>query len=451
MADYYYSGGEKHTLTKLKKSRVTSKNSTLTFQTANNTVVKVTNKLIVSFNDLSKKSEIEKKYNLTLIKSLTKNMYLYSIANKVYTLKIANAIYEEQSIEFSHPDFQRTKKTRELTNDPQVDMQWHLKDDMHGNHADINIEEAWKYTKGQGIKVAIYDEGIDINHEDLRENILGYANFNDDNSNVPYSAGDKWHGTACAGIVGAQENHIGGVGVAPESSLFAIRYSNQDVSKDIEAYLSLMNVGVDIITNSWGTYTNLDAYNATFKKLATEGRDGKGIIIIFAAGNESQNLDVANINDESESPHVLSIAASTEDNFIAEYSNFGSNIDFTAPGGSNTRGNGGLFTTDATGSNGYTNGNYNYHFIGTSASAPIVAGVSALILAANPELTRDEVVDVLKMSASKIGNYPYDKNGHNNHWGYGKVNAGKAVRIAKYYNGSKLHNFARVMFIETLK
>ncbi len=460
--DFYYSGGKKHTLIKLKDSRDNSKKSSIPFQTKYNTTVKVNKRLIVSFDDLNIQKSIEKKYNLKLVKSFTKNMYLYEVEKKSLTLKIANQIYTEKGIEFCHPDFQRKKTTREVSNDPYSFKLWHLKDDMHGNDADINVEAAWEYTKGKGVKVAVYDEGIDINHEDLRENIYSFANYNDKNSNNPYSTGDTGHGTACAGILAAKENDIGGVGVAPEVSLYAIRYSDNNTSTDIQAYLNLMNEGVSIITNSWGTYSNLDAYNAIFKMLATDGRDGKGVVIIFAAGNESRNLDDAGISDESESEYVISIAASTEDNTITEYSNFGSSIDFTAPGGSRDLSRGGMFTTDATGNKGYENGEYNYNFIGTSVSAPIVAGVCALILAVNPDLTRDEIIDILKKSAQKIGSFEYDENGHNIHWGYGKVDAGEAVKLAKNYNkpvknysepiiiqqDSQLKSFARIMFME---
>jgi subtilisin family serine protease len=454
MADFYYSGGKKHTITKLKNSRANNKSLT-TYTTKNNTSMSITNNLIVAYKDLSVKKDIEYKYNLTQVKSFTKNMYLYKVKNSSSTLEISNSIYNEDGVKFSHPNFIRTKTPRVLTKDFYSYSMWHLKDDLHGNNADINIEEAWKYTKGKGVKVAVYDEGIDIDHPDLRENIYGFANFNSDDTNIPYSDGDKWHGTACAGILGAKENRIGGVGVAPEISMYAIRYSDNNTSKDIEAYLSLMNEDVSVITNSWGTYSSLDAYNETFKYLAQNGRNGKGIIIVFAAGNDSKDLDQPDkngnaINDESESQYVISIAASTQDNSIARYSNFGSSIDFTAPGGSYESSRSGIFTTDATGSNGYTDIDYYKDFAGTSASAPMVAGVAALMLAKNPNLTRDEVVNILKKSATKLGQYDYDENGHNSHWGYGKVNAGKAVKIANSYGKSRLNSFARHMF-ETSK
>ena len=450
-ANFYYSDGKKHELKAKKTLRSVSENSLILFKTNFGTTVGVDKKLIVSFENIEIKKTIEQKYNLTLIKSLNDSLFLYEVEDLKKTIEISNKIYEEEGVRFAHPDFHREKKVRAITNDPHSNLLWHLNDDSEKN-ADINIKEAWKWTKGAGVKVAVYDEGIDIDHIDLKDNVYKFANFNNkDASSLPYNDDDKGHGTAVTGLLAASENRRGGVGVAPEINLYAVRYNDTSVSKDIEAYEWMMGEGVSVITNSWGTYQNLDAYNDTFEKLATQGRNGKGIIIIFAAGNNSQDLDGvnengANINDESESPYVLSIAASTKNNTIASYSNYGSAVDLTAPGGSQ---NGdGLFTTDATGIKGYSIDSYNYDFVGTSASAPIAAGVVALMLSVNPELTRDNITDILKQTAQKLGDFTYDENGHNNHWGYGKIDAGAAVRVARTYGKSNLKSFTRTMFAE---
>ncbi len=444
-ADFYYSGGKKHTLKKIKASRALGANSEQSFETQHGTIVKVNSGLIVSFSDKSIKKSIEEKYNLNFIKSLTENMYLYKVKDASKTVEITNLIYNEKGVAFCHPDFQRTKKSRDLsTNDPLLWDSWHLFDHWYDDGGDINVEQAWKYTKGAGVKVAVYDQGIDINHPDLRENIIAFKNYNDPISDIPYSDDDtKWHGTACTGIIAARENRIGSVGIAPLSSIYAVGYSESNISKDIEAYKWLMEEGVSVINNSWGSYSSLDAYNEIFKLLATEGRNGKGVILIFAAGNERTNLDAQGINDESESPYVLSIAASTRQNTIAQYSNFGTAVDFTAPGG---EGESGIITTDASGNLGYNSSNYTTNFIGTSAAAPLVTGTVALMLATNPKLTRDEIFNILKSTAQKKGNYTYDQNGHNVHWGYGKIDAGRAVEVAHSYGNSNLKNFARTMF-----
>ncbi len=444
-ADFYYSGGKKHYIKTLKTSKSLGSDVTLVQNEFGNTL-KITDRVIVSYSDISVKSKIENFYELKFIKVLTNSMYLYQVKNSKLTLQKANEIYEEEGVEFSHPDFIRAKKTRAITRDPHADLLWHLQDEFHHNDAGVNVAGAWKHTKGKGVKVAVYDEGIDIDHIELKENVYAFANFNDENTNVPYSANESsWHGTAVAGILAAKENHRGGVGIAPEVSLYAVRYSNDSVSKDVEAFKWLMSEGVSIINNSWGTYAQLDAYSKIFRELAVDGRDGKGIILIFASGNENQNLDADNIHDESESPYVFSIAASTETNLIANYSNYGQSIDFTAPGGSNKSG---LFTIDATGAKGYNSSDFNYNFVGTSGAAPIVSGTVALMLSVNPDLTRANIYKILKNTSSKLGNYQYDENGHNVYWGYGKINATRAVEVAISYENSKLRNFARTMFSE---
>jgi subtilisin family serine protease len=443
------------TLYPLKQNRAsTEQNSSIQYYVDQNGVkYGVTDEIIISLSNKEKAEELFKKYHLTLRKELSDTMMLCKVKERNSTLETANTLSQEEGVKFAHPNFLIKKASR--TADTYYDVLWHLKNRIYAG-ADINVEEAWRYTKGEGVFAAIIDEGIDIDHPDLKANIFGFANYDanpnrDYPANYPASKTGKWHGTACAGLLAAVENDTGVVGVAPAAKLYAVRYSDSDVAKDIEAFYDLMKEGVSVISNSWGSYTNLDAYNEIFKTLATKGRNGKGILLFFASGNDAKDLDEAGVNDESESPWVISIGASTQRDAIADYSNYGSSVDFLAPGG--TKG-GDLITTDATGEKGYTDWNYNWNFAGTSAAAPIAAGVGVLILSENPSLTRDQVIDILKKTAKKIGDYPYDKNGRNDHAGYGRIDAGKAVALAHRYRlaeagtrvESKIDAFARRMF-----
>ncbi len=387
----------------------------------------VTDEIIVSFSDSKRILSLLERYRLHTIRTLGETMLLCRVSDRRKTLQTANALAGERGVRFAHPNFRIEKERR--TADTYYAYLWHLKNSTYAG-ADINVEAAWRYTRGAGIKAAVIDEGIDIDHPDLKGNIIGFANYDDPDTNIPTSKTGEWHGTACAGLMAAEENGKGVVGVAPACKFYAIRYSDSDVAKDIEAFYDLMKEGVSVISNSWGSYANLDAYNEIFRTLATKGRNGKGVLIFFAAGNDHKNLDEAGINDESESPWVLSIGASTERDEIANYSNYGSSVDFLAPGG--TIG-GDLITTDATGEKGYTDWDYYWNFAGTSASAPIAAGVAVLMLSENPDLTRDQVIDILRKTAKKIGNHPYDHNGRNNYAGYGRIDAGKAVAMAHAY------------------
>ncbi len=411
----------------------------------------VTDKIIVSFSDPRVRAGLEKRYRLHFLQRLSTRMRLYRIDDATRTLDTANRIAAETGVRFAHPDFLLHKQRRVA--DDYYKNQWHLKNRDHEG-ADIDVEAAWRYTKGEGVVTAILDEGIDIDHKDLKANVIGFANYNDPNSNYPGSERNNWHGTACAGLLCAAENGTGIVGVAPAAKLYAVRYSDSDVAQDIKAFYDLMEANVSVISNSWGSYANLDAYNEIFRELATRGRGGKGILIFFAAGNDEKNLDDPGIDDESESPWVISIGASTEDDEIAPYSNHGSSIDFLAPGGNF---GGELITTDATGAKGYTDWDYNWNFVGTSAAAPIAAGVGALILSENPALTRDEVLDIMKATARKIGDIPYDADGRNDYAGYGRLDAGKAVALAHSYRlrslAAQIRNdsFAFTIFQSVLK
>ena len=424
--------------------------------------------------DLSIQHYIEKEFSLSLVQTLNKHMFVYQVKDQEETLKLANALSQMKGISFAHPDFRIQKKGR--TNDPLYGASWHL----HGS-AGINVEDAWRYTKGKGIIVGIYDEGIDLEHEDLRDNIIGYGNYNykygqidlvkDGNAlnnsldNAPKTATDNWHGTSCAGLIAASENDRGSVGVAPQAKLLALRYADSSIARDIEAFYAMSRNGAAIISNSWGTYAMADAFNDALKDLSEHGRDGKGTLIFFAAGNgynsEGCNMDQyyskdANggqrcesssdyppIHDESESPYVISIAASTQYNRIADYSNYGSAIDFATPGSEYPVN---IVTTDAMGSKGVTNQwNYTDSFSGTSAAAPIAAGIAALVLSENPTLSKEEVLEIFKLTADKNGKYQYI-NGRNDHWGYGRLNAGKAVALASNYGKIKIENFAHKIY-----
>jgi len=149
------------------------------------------------------------------------------------------------------------------------------------------------------------------------------------------------------------------------------------------------------------------------------------ITIIFSSGNRGKDLDAVYNEDESELPSVIGVGATTENNTKASYSNYGDKIDILAPGGIDK--NHGLPAAN------YYNKYYITNFNGTSAAAPVVAGVVALMFQVNPNLTPDQVREILIKTADKIDkkNAKYDKNGFSHTHAYGKVNASKAVDMAR--------------------
>ncbi len=486
---FFYNGSHKIALTRVADTpplkNASSKISY--FKTPSGERLGVGEKIIVCYKDLKQKRDIEAKYGLESLDKITDTMVVYRFKehkSAQEVLALANEINTLDGVKFSHPDFAIQKRRRsvaEPTRDPLFWSEWYLdRMDVYG---------AWHYSRGAGVIVGVYDEGIDLEHEDLRHNIIGFGNYasgykqltmisrlsqlRDDDPNAPISISGYWHGTACSGIIAAQaDNNRGGVGIAPDTKLIVARYSSQNISDDSKALIDMANAGASIITNSWGTNNMLPSLNETFRILSEQGRDGKGVIVIFAAGNDgcnmdgyyhadadghiecSNNPDDMPINDESESPYVLSIASTTGENQIADYSNYGSAIDFTAPGGMPSKS---IVTTDAMGAKGF--GPYNYTpqrqgyrdindraFNGTSAAAPMVAGVVALILSTNPSLSKEEVMDILKSTTQKLGRYAYDSNGKNAHWGYGIINAGAAVKLASEYGHIETQNFAKTIY-----
>ncbi len=454
---FYYSNGQKHYLN-AKSSRFEVKSfipksakhiKALYFKNANNDFLGVSDRILIGFKDKKLKDILIKKYKLKFVEYLGDGIYVFKVDNAYKTLDIANAIYENENVQFSHPDFIKVRKKRSITpTDPLFKYEWHLHNkgrDVEGvlykRGADIDVEKAWGITKGEGAKIGIIDDAIDIHHEDLKDNIAGYKNYSDyttDDPSPTAEAGDyngDWHGTSCAGLIVAAENGKGVVGVAPKAKLYAVK-DGPRISDTIKALNWLNSQGVSVISNSWGTYTLDDALNRTFKNLYYKGRGGKGILIIFASGNDGYNLDSPYYQDESESPYVLSVGASSEIDEVTSYSNYGKSLDLVAPGSEH----GTIVTTDVTGARGYSRYDYTFDFAGTSAAAPIVAGVAGLVFSANPNLTAKEAMEVLERSADKIGNLEYI-DGRNDHYGYGRVNAYKAVLEAKNLNKTNPPNF----------
>ncbi len=447
---YYYAHGRKIPLLPQNDTRLRALHTSAytTLLSPSGALLGVGDRIIVGFKSLADARAIQERYQLTFVRRLGTTMVLYRIPSSADALTLSNRIYEQEEVRFAHPDFRLFKHRRTIT-DPLYGSEWHLRQYVSGYGGyGIDVPKAWEYSAGEGIKVAVYDEGIDIDHPDLKAAVYAFANYNVDKEadihrTYPGTDEGNWHGTSCAGIISSQPNHIGCVGIAPFAKLYAIRYS-KFVSRDIEAYEWMMAQGVSVISNSWGTYQNLDAYTQVFKELATRGRGGKGVLIFFAPGNEGQSMDAAGVDDESESPWVISIAATTRKGRIANFSNYGSSIDFCAPGEA-------IVTTDKSGSGGYNHGDYTSDFAGTSAATPVAAGVATLILSADPDLTRAQVLAILKATARKIryrengAPLAYDAKGWNPYAGYGEIDAGAAVAMAKTYH-SRLHSFARTLY-----
>jgi len=305
--------------------------------------------------------------------------------------------------------------------------QWYLEENKTfyeenniNSDASIHFGNSYTYT-GKGVKVAVMDDGLDRTHTELNSSIIATYDISSKTENVTHSSISGHHGTATTGIITANDNGMGIKGIASESQIIFLKHKEgMSDSETIELFKKAEEFGADIINCSWGTYDVSESVKEVIQDLAINGRDGKGTIIVFATGNDGQEMG----NDESAIPEVIAVGSSDKDNLRAWYSNYGENLDVLAPGGFDI----GITTLDAMGENGigtlvddYLLANDENSFIATSASAPIVSGVIALMLEKNVNMTRIEVEEALKNKSDKIGNLDY-LDGFNEYYGYGKVN-----------------------------
>lgn len=302
--------------------------------------------------------------------------------------------------------------------------------------------DAWQTTVGSSaVKIAILDEGVDINHPDLKNAIAGSFDAVDGNTNQQPNPWDA-HGTACAGLAAAIPNNAVGVrGMGGGCSLLAVRIALSPSKGASWAWVDQHAVdgidwawknGADILSNSWGGGAPSNAITKAFERARTKGRGNKGCVILVAAGNDSGPVDFPGHLAE-----VLTVSASNEFDEPKTFnsadgedwwgSNFGPAVDIAAPGVHN-------YTTDIVGADGYNSGStfdadYVRDFNGTSSATPIVAGIAALVLSVNPNLMEEQVRRLLKQTADQVGQVVY-ANGRNDKMGNGRVNALRAVQHA---------------------
>ena len=316
------------------------------------------------------------------------------------------------------------------------------RDNNISSEASIHMDADHNFL-GRKIKVAVIDSGLQVDHEDLQGVVVKTYDVKTGSEDVSPPNEYLIHGHEVTGVIAARNNSFGMVGVAPEVEIYFIRLPFEDGSMPtsyiVDAFEKAKEWNVDVINCSWGTNDVDETVQKTIEELAKKGRNGKGTIIVFAVGNEGGRMDD---RDEAALDVVIGVGATDETNLRAEYSNFGPQLDVMAPGGGHI----GITTLDLMGFDGIARENENYilfddynsypyrvstPFAGTSAAAPIVTGVVALLLEANPNLTRENVYNALACSADKIGNVPYGSDGFNEYYGYGKVNVHKALQLVR--------------------
>jgi hypothetical protein len=386
-------------------------------------------------------------------------------------VKVAAALQRTKTFSVAEPDFAVAVEYSQLVlpTDPLLQSQWHLRNtgSIHGSTngltrgADARVIDAWMRCGSLGsreVTVAVMDTGFDLSHPDLSGagKIRAPWNFvlNNNDPRPTYELGyprrvgtrweGDWHGTACAGLAIGNADGSGVVGTAPGASFMPLKMDNDLSDVGVAAMFDHARVnGAAVVSCSW-QHRNVTLPLSELKKraiarCAREGRGGRGVVIVFAAGNKNRNInDQAGgyVNGYATHSDVIAVAASTSLDDRAGYSNFGREISVCAPAGAG--GGLGITTSDVSGNfsteggqvaAGFVPGNSYSGFEGTSAAAPVVAGICALMLSVRPSLTAAQAKTILQESARKIPSLAaYDANGHSIHYGYGCVNADRAIQ-----------------------
>lgn len=366
----------------------------------------------------------------------------------------------------------RDMRPRYAPNDPYYKYQWHLNNtgSWFGQSggtagADIDAERAWDVTRGSAsVIIAVIDDGVEKKHPDLMGKYVTGKDFvaNDDDPTPPAGSssqeGAPWgHGTCVAGTATAIGNNgIGVSGSCPDCGLIGVRLLSDEgtaTSTIAEAFQWVCDQGAAVINNSWGPGDEASDYldygtQGGIDYCVQHGRNGLGTVFVWAAGNEKRLLKAGQVEAY---PEILTIGASEPNDTYTSYSNYGPYLAVVAPAGGDVSysvsDDWWIVTTDVTGTNGYSSrgrsalgygteidstGNYTKYFNGTSAASPVAAGVVGLVISANPNLTYSQVMDTIRKSADKTPQASlYNSNGFNQHYGYGRVNAYNAVRLAQ--------------------
>jgi thermitase len=318
-------------------------------------------------------------------------VHVLQLPNAVSAEAVALAMSRHPDVEFAEVDGFMPPSL--LPNDPLFSSQWHL--------AKIASPSAWDQSTGSsGLIVAVLDSGVDGTHSDLSSEMVSGWNTFDNNSN---SADVYGHGTKVAGTIAAASDNANGVsGIVWNSRIMPVRIS------DLNGWATFSAAAQGLI---WAADHGARIANISYEMSdsaavasAAQYFQNRGGVVTISAGNAGSILSSV------DNPYVLTVSATDSQDLLASWSNRGSNIDVAAPGVS-------VYTTTRGG--GYS------AVSGTSFSAPVAAGVAALVLSANPGLSGAQAMNIVKASADDRGTTGWDPS-----YGAGRVNAASAVAMA---------------------
>ena len=313
------------------------------------------------------------------------------------TRELLRLLRNDEHVELAEPNYIITKQHtvgQQVPNDEFFEpYQWNL--------SQISSEKGWHMEEGtEDVIIAILDTGVDPNHQDLQEKLLTGFNAFDGSSN---SFDEHGHGTHVAGIASAVTNNVTGIaGVSWHSHILPVKVldaSGQGTSYEVARGIRwATDNDADVINMSLGDY-----YSSFVLEDAIRYAHKNDVVLIAASGND--NVDTPMY--PAAYPEVLTVAAVDDKRERAFFSNFGDYVDVTAPGEH-------IPST-------FPDNNY-VIMSGTSMAAPHVAGLAGLIRSINPDLTNDQVLDIIRSSSVDLG-----PEGRDPYYGFGEINVAKAL------------------------
>lgn len=427
---------------------------------------------------------------LEIAKTMNKTTFVLQAVDANSAMQQANRLSGLEAVVACVPVMRRPVARHSAFNDPYLDYQWNFSQrDTNGAPlgVDLNLPEAWQITRGNGVKIAIADDGVELSHPELSARaanmphynfVFGTANGNPvSNLEFPTSGREFGHGTSVAGMAVAEaDNGIGIVGAAPEAKfaswvIFSTNVAGNAVAADTEQLMEMFqfkNNTVPVQNHSWGNEKTAAQFGVDFwaeqgiANAIANGRGGRGIVMVRSVGNYRNWTDplqpgrtiFANANDDGypADRRVVSVAAVNANGRATRYSNPGACILVAAPT-TESQADGytpdltlpSLFMVDRQGARGYNTatdelGDYCYSnniIIGTSFGAPQISGIVAMMLNVNTNLTYRDAQQILVLSARHLDLADPDVKTNaaglvvSHNVGFGIPDAGVAVRLAQ--------------------
>jgi serine protease len=302
-------------------------------------------------------------------------------------------------IEAAIPDLVQQKAPAASFDDPEYEGQWYLEE--------LGMTDLFDRSLGDpDVRIGVIDSGIDIGHSDLAAGVLAPRDLVEGDDDPTPDPGDE-HGTAVSGVVAARANNgTGMVGLCPECTLVPVRLlGSNTLSAEITAFEHMIEQDVAVINNSWGFVGAVavpTALEEVINRAARESRGGLGAVVVFAAGNDSREIEDGEMQAMN---RVICVSAVDRYHLPANFTNSGASVDIAAPAATvSLAPNDGITTT----------------FGGTSSAAPVVSGIAGWLLSIAPELTAAEVRTLMRETAYQTSQVTF-VDGHHPIYGFGEI------------------------------